>query len=122
MNGVMGMPGFPMGPGNFPSLFAGMQTNNWNSAGDDRSGGPVRRGGMSGGRGGYRSAPYDRRGGGNRWDGGGGRNRNGGSRWGDGAGTAAAAPREAVQGRSLKSYEDLDQVSGSGNGGAELNY
>ncbi|KAM0512583.1 hypothetical protein ACHAPE_008760 [Trichoderma viride] len=121
MNGVMGMPGFPMGPGNFPSLFAGMQANNWNSAGDDRSGGPVRRGGMSGGRGGYRSAPYDRRGG-NRWDGGGGRNRNGGSRWGDGAGAAAAAPREAVQGRSLKSYEDLDQVSGSGNGGAELNY
>ncbi|UKZ62651.1 uncharacterized protein TrAtP1_003890 [Trichoderma atroviride] len=40
MNGVMGMPGFPMGPGNFPSLFAGMQANNWNSAGDDRSGGP----------------------------------------------------------------------------------
>jgi hypothetical protein len=27
-----------------------------------------------------------------------------------------------VQGRSLKSYEDLDQVSGGGNGGAELNY
>ncbi|PTB47179.1 uncharacterized protein TrAFT101_003385 [Trichoderma asperellum] len=121
MNGVMGMPGFPMGPGNFPSLFAGMQASNWNSAGDDRSGGPVRRGGMSGGRGGYRSAPYDRRGG-NRWDGGGGRHRNGGSRWGDGAGAAAAAPREAVQGRSLKSYEDLDQVSGGGNGGAELNY
>lgn len=30
------------------------------------------------------------------------------------------APREAVQGRSLKSYEDLDAVDGSGAG--ELNY
>lgn len=30
------------------------------------------------------------------------------------------APREAVQGRSLKSYEDLDAVDGSG--GGELNY
>lgn len=29
-------------------------------------------------------------------------------------------PREAVQGRSLKSYEDLDAVSGAGSG--ELNY
>ncbi|KAL6854614.1 hypothetical protein J3F83DRAFT_754230 [Trichoderma novae-zelandiae] len=121
INGVMGMPGFPMNPGTFPSLFAGMQANSWNPAGDDRSGAPIRRGGMSGGRGGYRSGPYERRGG-NRWDGGGGRNRNGGSRWGDGAGAAAAGPREAVQGRSLKSYEDLDQVPGSGSGGGELNY
>lgn len=29
-------------------------------------------------------------------------------------------PREAVQGRSLKSYEDLDAVGGAG--GGELNY
>lgn len=29
-------------------------------------------------------------------------------------------PREAVQGRSLKSYEDLDHVAGGG--GGELNY
>jgi hypothetical protein len=29
-------------------------------------------------------------------------------------------PREAVQGRSLKSYEDLDAVAGGGSG--ELNY
>ncbi|KAH8736953.1 hypothetical protein BGZ61DRAFT_5838 [Ilyonectria robusta] len=121
MNGMMGMPGFPMAPGNFPPMFAGMQAGGWNPMGDDRSGGPIRRGGMSGGgRGGqYRSGPYDRRGG-NRWDGGGGRNRVGGSRWGDGAGGAAGGPREAVQGRSLKSYEDLDQVSGGG--GGELNY
>jgi hypothetical protein len=44
-----------------------------------------------------------------------------GGKWGDGAaGGAAIGPREAVQGRSLKSYEDLDQVSGGG--GGELNY
>lgn len=42
---------------------------------------------------------------------------------GDGGGghqQAAMGPREAVQGRSLKSYEDLDAVGGSG--GGELNY
>ena len=45
----------------------------------------------------------------------------GGGRWGDGAaGGAAVGPREAVQGRSLKSYEDLDAVAGAGSG--ELNY
>lgn len=113
------MPGFPMAPGSFNPMFSGMQgSGGWNPMGDDRSGGPVRRGGMSGGRGQFRSGPYDRRGG-NRYDGGG-RNRVGGSRWGDGAGGAAGGPREAVQGRSLKSYEDLDQVSGGG--GGELNY
>jgi hypothetical protein len=32
----------------------------------------------------------------------------------------AVGPREAVQGRSLKSYEDLDAVGGAGSG--ELNY
>ncbi|WEW58609.1 hypothetical protein PRK78_004077 [Emydomyces testavorans] len=46
----------------------------------------------------------------------------GGGRWGDnaGGGPQAMGPREAVQGRSLKSYEDLDAVGGPGNG--ELNY
>lgn len=119
MGGMMGMPGFPMPPGGFPPMFAGMQPAGWTPVGDDRSGGPIRRGGMGGGRGQFRPGPYDRRGG-NRYDGGGGRNRLGGSRWGDGAGAAAGGPREAVQGRSLKSYEDLDQVSGGG--GGELNY
>ncbi|GAB0137127.1 hypothetical protein EsDP_00005408 [Epichloe bromicola] len=121
MNGIMGMPGFPMAGGSFPPMFAGMQAGGWNPITDDRSGGggPIRRGGM-GNRGQYRTGPYDRRG--NRFDGG--RNRAGGSRWGDGAGGAASGPREAVQGRSLKSYEDLDQVSGGGGGGGggELNY
>lgn len=37
-----------------------------------------------------------------------------------GAGAGAMGPREAVQGRSLKSYEDLDAAGGSGTG--ELNY
>lgn len=46
----------------------------------------------------------------------------GGGKWGDGAGGGAMAmgPREAVQGRSIKSYEDLDAVGGEGAG--ELNY
>lgn len=46
----------------------------------------------------------------------------GGGRWGDnaGGGPQAMGPREAVQGRSIKSYEDLDAVGGAGNG--ELNY
>ncbi|KAK1752495.1 serrate RNA effector molecule [Echria macrotheca] len=100
--------------------------------GDDRSGGPIRRGGGQGGGGRFqnRTGPYDRRPN-QRWapDGGmnpmmGGRGRPGGpaNRWGDGAaGGAAMGPREAVQGRTLKSYEDLDQVSGGG-GGEQLNY
>ena len=50
----------------------------------------------------------------------GGRIGNGGGKWGDGAGAASVGPTEAVQGRSLKSYQDLDAVSGAGSG--ELNY
>ncbi|KAH7319971.1 hypothetical protein B0I35DRAFT_430281 [Stachybotrys elegans] len=120
LGGMVGMPGFPMPSGGFPPMFGNLQNGGWNPMSDDRSGGgPVRRGGMSNGRGQFRSGPYDRRGGGNRWDGGG-RGRPGGSRWGDGAGGAASGPREAVQGRSLKSYEDLDHVAGGG--GGELNY
>ena len=117
---------------------------------DDRgAGGPIRRGGGMMGGGGHRfqnrPGPYDRRqnprwgggsdggaggggfgggpggnfGGGGR--GGGPRGMPAGGRWGDGAaGGAAVGPREAVQGRSLKSYEDLDHVAGGG--GGELNY
>lgn len=111
---------------------------NWappGAAGEERAGGPIRRGGgfgVMGGRGyNQRSGPYDRprnprwagpdgaMGGGNMM--GNGRQPRGG-RWGDGAGGGAAVgPREAIQGRTIKSYEDLDQASGSG-GGGELNY
>ncbi len=47
-------------------------------------------------------------------------NSGGASKWGDGAGAQTVGPREAVQGRSLKSYEDLDAVGASA--GGELNY
>ncbi|KAL8643159.1 MAG: hypothetical protein Q9228_000221 [Teloschistes exilis] len=96
--------------------------------------GPMRRGG---GRFSQRQGPYDRRQNQNPRYGGmpGGRltpPRNGvragvmmtmgggGGKWGDGAGAQTVGPREAVQGRQLKSYEDLDAVGGSG--GGELNY
>ena len=42
-----------------------------------------------------------------------------GARW-DSGGQQAMGPKEAVQGRSLKSYEDLDAVGADGAG--ELNY
>ncbi|KAK1984122.1 hypothetical protein LZ30DRAFT_687152 [Colletotrichum cereale] len=125
MNGMMPIPGFPMPPGGFPPFVGGHPgvQPGWNAGGDDRGGpGPIRRGGMGGGRGAYRTGPYDRRPN-PRWDGGmGGRGRGGAGKWGDGAaaGGAAVGPREATQGRSLKSYEDLDHVAGGG--GGELNY
>ncbi|KAL1844257.1 hypothetical protein VTJ49DRAFT_2314 [Mycothermus thermophilus] len=153
MNSMLNFPNFPMAM--FPPNMMGAGGANplsnpatWHAGGaggghDDRSGapGPIRRGGpMSGGGPGggggsrfqSRSAPYERRPGGNpRYgagaggDGGMGGGDRGGragpaNRWGDGAGVAAVGPREAVQGRTLKSYEDLDQVSGGG--GGELNY
>ncbi|KAL9106078.1 MAG: hypothetical protein Q9227_008864 [Pyrenula ochraceoflavens] len=56
----------------------------------------------------------------------------GGGKWGDGAGGIMSVPREAVQGRSIKSYEDLDaqpasaaaasSADAAGAGGAELDY
>jgi hypothetical protein len=85
-------------------------------------------GGQGGGRFQNRAGPYDRRQN-PRWDGAtgngmmGGRGRIAapGGRWGDGAaGGAAMGPREAVQGRTIKSYEDLDQAAGGP--GGELNY
>lgn len=54
----------------------------------------------------------------------------GGGKWGDGAG-GTSVPREAVQGRSIRSYEDLDAQPASGTangrdgaagGAAELDY
>jgi hypothetical protein len=90
----------------------------------------MRRGGRQNGN--TRSGPYDRQGGNQRFGREAGRlspppggNRrgaaaNGGRGWDGAAGGAAVGPREAVQGRSLKSYEDLDAVAGGGSG--ELNY
>ncbi|KAI0013153.1 hypothetical protein F4779DRAFT_565998 [Xylariaceae sp. FL0662B] len=125
-NMVPPFPGFPGLPG-MPPLFAGnhgMQATGWNAGGEERGSGPVRRGGGNVGRFQNRAGPYDRRQPQGRWgqDGqGAGRGRGGAGRWGDGAaGGAAVGPREAVQGRSLKSYEDLDHVAGGG--GGELNY
>lgn len=140
VNSMLNFPNFPMAM--FPPNMMGAGGANplanaagWHAAagGDERGGGPgpIRRGGPMAGGGGSRfqnrSGPYDRRSNNPRYGGveggmgGGGRGRPGpANRWGDGAGVAAVGPREAVQGRTLKSYEDLDQVSGGG--GGELNY
>lgn len=120
--GQQGFPSFVAGPGQIPAV--------WSSNGD-RGAGPMRRGGRP-----YqnnvRTGPYDRRPQDPRFSRDSGRlspppgsRRNtatsGSGRWGDGAaGGAAVGPREAVAGRSLKSYEDLDAVAGGGSG--ELNY
>ena len=89
--------------------------------------GPMRRGG--GRFNNQRSGPYDRRPQNPRFvngrltpprNGVAARIGSGGGKWGDGAGAQTVGPREAVQGRSLKSYEDLDAVGASA--GGELNY
>lgn len=148
MNGAFGFPGQPnvMGASfpNFGNHIVQMPGNGWNGGNgiDDASAihqvGPVRRGGRNQGR----PGPYDRRqpkygntngmagigmgmatgaglsigSGGGMGNGSMGR---GEGKWSDG-GAQAVGPREAVQGRSLKSYEDLDAVAGEG--GGELNY
>ena len=103
--------------------------------------GPTRRGGGGGRMNNMRSGPYDRRqqprfANDGRLDpmmGGGGMMGNpmarrgggfgGAGKWGDGAGAQTVGPKEAVQGRTLKKYDDLDAVeAGGGGGGGELNY
>lgn len=91
--------------------------------------GPIRRGGgrMKNGR---AAGPYDRAakdGRNMRWANGGrmsppGRRTSAGGapRFADAGGAATVGPREAVAGRSLKSYEDLDAVATGAQG--ELNY
>jgi hypothetical protein len=124
-NGMAPMQAFGQ-PGQFAPFFANAVAP---FGGDNRGAGPIRRGGRQ-----YqnnaRAGPYDRRpnqryGENGRLSPPPGARRGGASsgagRWGDGAaGGAAVGPREAVQGRSLKSYEDLDAVAGGGSG--ELNY
>ncbi|KAL5121268.1 hypothetical protein ACEQ8H_000736 [Pleosporales sp. CAS-2024a] len=98
---------------------------NWdpNAMHDDRQAGPMRRGG--GRFNNNRTGPYDRqnRDGRNRANGANGRltppprgGRPGAQRYGDGG----PGPVQSTQGRSIKSYEDLDAVGVGGSG--ELNY
>lgn len=139
---MAGFPGFPGANGFAPFPNFGSHTvqapNGWTGGnpmatnGAEDGGhhvGPVRRGG--GRFNNQRSGPYDRRQQNPRFGGNGRltpprngmppRMGGGAGKWGDGAGgLQTMGPREAVQGRSLKSYEDLDAVNGSG--GAELNY
>ena len=131
-NGIMNMNGVPAAfmPG-MPNPFSTTDITGMHNPG------AVRRGGGAG-RYTNRSGPYDRNNRGTRnggftggrpgppmvsvgmgmgyvAQGGGG----GGGKWGDGAGGGmnAMGPREAVQGRSIKSYEDLDAQPGGGGGG-----
>ena len=150
-NGMINMNGMQSGFQNGQGFVAGMQ-NPFAGVGDMggmHNPGAVRRGGRFNN---TRSGPYDRntRGGMQRGysgssvggmgvrmpsggvpmgflaQGGGG----GGGKWGDGA-AGGTGPREAVVGRSIKSYEDLDAQPATGGtgaggaagaGGAELDY
>lgn len=138
LNGLNTMQGFPP-PTGFPPFLAGHAVQSpmgWSGGSENRGPGPIRRGA-----GRYqnnnRTGPYDRRPNQNRWDPNAGRLSppgnstkpphrgsvaSSGNRWSDGAapGSTTVGPREATAGRSLKSYEDLDAVAGSGSG--ELNY
>ncbi|KAL1884263.1 hypothetical protein VTK73DRAFT_3247 [Phialemonium thermophilum] len=133
MNNMMNFPPFPMAMFQqnlmgTPPLGAAPAAGWHPPGGDERGPGPIRRAGAMGNRFSSRTGPYDRRQN-PRWNADvamgvnpmGVRVRGPAYRWGDGAaGGAAIGPREAVQGRTIKSYEDLDQVSGGG--GGELNY
>ena len=124
---------------------AGMVTGmpNDDGTGGGHTAGPIRRGGGGGRFPNRAPGPYDRRGprfsnGGRlsppRGGGGGGMGgmpgmppgmmvagaRPGGMKWADGVGAQGIGPQEAVQGRSVKSYQDLDAVGGGP--GGELNY
>ena len=127
-------PGLPH-PQAFPGMFAGQQAGlpgNWGMPTaelvDDRTGGPLRRQNRYNNN--RNGGPYDRQNRDSRnqrWNNGGrltpprgaGSRAAGANRFGEG-GAATVGPREAVQGRSLKSYEDLDAAEGNANG--ELDY
>ena len=135
-NGAM-QPGMDMAGMHNPGVMrkGGNRFNQRTGPYDRRGGGAGRSGYMGGGGGGFSAGPMAGPGGMIRMpsgsagmgfvaQGGGG----GGGKWGDGAG--GSMPREAVQGRSIKSYEDLDaqpnQSAGTGaaggSGAAELDY
>ena len=131
-NMPFGFPGMPPNPAAF-SAFFGQQgiANGLSGMGgdDDRHGaGPMRRNNQGSRYSSRAAGPYDRQqkdARGMRWSGSGRLTppRGSGARPGTGrftdGGSAAIGPREAVQGRSLKSYEDLDAAGGSV---GELNY
>jgi hypothetical protein len=107
----MGMPGNGMQNGMGGMFNPAM--GNWdpNAAHDDRQAGPMRRGGARFNN--NRTGPYDRQ------------NRDGRNRPAGANGRLTPPPRggrpvQSTQGRSIKSYEDLDAVGGGGSG--ELNY
>jgi hypothetical protein len=124
-NMSMGIPGNGMQNGmSMPGMF-NPAMGNWdaNGAHDDRQAGPMRRGGQRFNT--NRAGPYDRqnRDGRTRPVGANGRltppprgARPSVQRFGDGG----PGPVQSTQGRSIKSYEDLDAVGGGGSG--ELNY
>jgi hypothetical protein len=124
MPGSPGFPGFGMHAAQMQGSWPGME-------GGGHMPGPMRRG-RGGGMQNRMAGPYDRRGprygnsAGPRDRGSmdmgmglGGGMRSGGNKGWDG-GMGQGGPREAVQGRQLKSYEDLDAVGGGG--GGELDY
>lgn len=132
MGGFPVMPPMPPGFGGYPVAMPNPMAFTNGAFGADPSMmmggvGPMRRGGGRFGGGNRMPGPYDRQqaAGGRRGFGGAGRGMMGGmgrpSRFPDAApGGMAMGPQEATQGRALKSYEDLDAVSGAE--GAELDY
>jgi len=139
---MAGFPSFTPGAGQFPPFPnfgshtvqppAGWPMNMPNGE-EMHQGGPMRRGG--GRFNNMRTGPYDRRqqpryandgrltplmGNGNPMGARRGGFGGGGGKWGDGAGAQTVGPKEAVLGRTIKKYDDLDAVAGGG--GEELNY
>lgn len=137
--GFPGMPGGLLNPAGFPTTFGqypvtmpgGLPSFGQNPSVDANGGfGPMRRGPQRFPN--RPSGPYDRQskdarnmrwnnGGRSSPPRGGPRMMNPPSRFADGSGAATVGPKEAVAGRNIKSYDDLDDV-GTGGGTAELNY
>jgi hypothetical protein len=123
--------GFPMAagmppPGAMPGMFGGMGMPGFNPMampGMQGGIGPMRsHGGRNGMNGGRMGGPYARNDGRGRGPGRGGTMSMMGGPGGMEGGAGAMGPQEAVVGRSLRSYEDLDAAGGQDKGTAELDY